>query len=58
MTNPAKKAKKFVSRHRVAVAIVGTGAFCLYLNRLALRQHTDFLKEIGQLDAFYTQGME
>ena len=46
-------AKKFVNRHKVAIAVTGTAASCLYLNRLALKQHNDFLKEHDLYDAFY-----
>jgi hypothetical protein len=46
-------AKNFVARHKVAFAVTGTAASCLYLNRLALKQHNDFLKEHGLYDAFY-----
>ena len=46
--------KNFVVKHKVAIAVTGTAVFCLYLNRLALAQHNDFLKERGLFDEFYT----
>jgi len=51
-------AKKFVAKHKVAIAITGTAAVCLYLNRLALTQHNDFLKEHDLYEAFYLVGSE
>jgi hypothetical protein len=57
MINPVKHPVEFVRRHKVAIAIVGTAAICIAANRQALGQHNDFLKEIGQYDAFYAQGM-
>ena len=45
--------KNYVSKHRVAFAIMGTALFALYINRLALGQHNEFLKEHGLYDAFY-----
>lgn len=47
-------AKKFVARHRVAIAVTVTAASCLYLNRLALRDHDTFLKEMDLYDAYYS----
>ena len=55
MLNTINSAKKFVAKHKVAIAITGTALACLYLNRLALAQHTDFLKEHDLYEAFYTQ---
>ena len=55
--NKLKKAiassKKFVSDHKVAIAITGTALTCLALNRLALRSHDNFLKEHDLYDEFY-----
>jgi hypothetical protein len=47
------KFKNFVQRHKVAIAITGTAASCLYLNGVALRQHDEFLKEKGLYNEFY-----
>jgi len=53
MKNKIAAAKKFIADHKVAIAITGTAASCLYLNRVALRQHDDFLKEHDLYDEFY-----
>jgi hypothetical protein len=53
MKDKTVKVVKFVRRHKVAVAIVGTAAVCLYINRVALMQHNDFLKEKGLYEEFY-----
>lgn len=45
--------KKFVAKHKVAIAVTATAGSCLYLNRVALRQHDDFLKEKGLYEEFY-----
>lgn len=54
MKSKLNTAKNFVVRHRVAIAITGTAATCLYLNRMAMEQHNEFLKEHGLYDQFYT----
>jgi hypothetical protein len=48
----AAAAKKFVVRHKTAVA-VATASVCVALNRVALKQHNDFLKEHDLYDEFY-----
>jgi hypothetical protein len=53
MPRPSIHPVNFVRRHKVAIAVVGTAAFCLYLNRVALTQHNEFLKANGLYDAFY-----
>lgn len=51
-------AKAFVAQHKTALTVTTTAtatmAFCLWMNKLALQQHNDFLKENGLYDAFYT----
>lgn len=54
MLDKAKTTKKFVAKHRVAIAVVGTAAVCLYLNRRALAMHDEFLKEHNLFTEFYT----
>lgn len=54
MFKKAHQAKEFVRRHRVIIAVTSTMACCLWLNRIALRQHDSFLAEKGLLDEFYT----
>lgn len=49
-SNPVKK---FVKKHKVAISVTVTASICLALNRLALRDHNDFLKENNLYDAFY-----
>lgn len=49
----ASGVKNFISRHRVGVAVVTTAGACLWLNRVALRDHDAFLAEKGLLDEFY-----
>lgn len=56
--NTARKAavftKNFVMNHKVTLAIGVTTLTCLKLNKMALRDHDDFLKEHNLYDAFYT----
>lgn len=54
----AKRTKKFVSDHRVAIAIVGTTAVMLKVNKLALKDHEDFMDAHGILDLYYTPSEE
>lgn len=50
--------KNFVKKHRVAIAVVTTAAICLKLNRMALADHDEFLKEHDLYDAFYSAAEE
>lgn len=56
--NPVKKTvvstKNFVVRHKTAVAVAVTATVCLALNRSALNQHDEFLKEHGLFEEYYT----
>lgn len=45
---------KFVRRHKTAIAVTATATICLALNRIALKQHDEFLKEHDLYDEFYT----
>lgn len=45
--------KKFVAEHKTAIAVTTTATVCLVLNRVALAQHDDFLKEHGLYDEYY-----
>jgi hypothetical protein len=47
-------AKNYVRKHRVAVAVVATTVVCGAINRAALKQHNEFLKEEGLYEEFYT----
>lgn len=53
MNKKLTSVKKFVVNHKVAIAITVTAVTCIALNKSALRQHNDFLKEHGLFDAFY-----
>lgn len=55
LENRLKKMENFVKRHRVGIAIAGTTAFCVFMNRVALKQHEEFLADKGLLEEFYTQ---
>jgi len=50
----AKSTKQFVSKHRVAIAVVTTATLCLAINKRAMREHDLFLEEKGLLEEFYT----
>ena len=49
----AVRTQKFVSDHKVAIATIATAAVCLKLNRMALRDHDEFLKENNLFDKYY-----
>lgn len=55
--NNAKRAvvrtRKFVRDHKVAIAVTATAVTCIAINRMALKQHDDFLREHGLYDEFY-----
>lgn len=53
MNKTVATAKRFVVRHKVAIAVVVTTAVCVKMNNIALKQHNDFLKENDLYDAFY-----
>lgn len=45
--------KKFVAKHRVAIAVAATTVVLAKVNRMALKQHDDFLREHGLYDEYY-----
>lgn len=53
MRNQLIAVKNFASRHRVAIAVTTTALIGLAVNRSALTQHNEFLKEHGLFDAYY-----
>lgn len=55
MTRPSIAPVKFVRRHKVVIAIVGTAAICTYLNRQTLAMHNEFLKDNGLYETFYAK---
>lgn len=48
------RAKNFVKRHKVAISVFTTATVCLWLNRVALRDHDEFLESKGLKDEFYS----
>lgn len=56
--NNLKKAvsstKKFVVGHQTAIMLSTAAIVCLVLNKSALRDHDNFLKEHGLYDEFYS----
>lgn len=54
-TNPIKS---FIERHKVGLAVTGTAIIAVVVNRAALRQHDEFLKEKDLYDEFYTPSDE
>lgn len=53
MKNCADKTKKFVVKHKTALAVTGTVVICLYLNHLSLKDHNNFLKDHDLFNTFY-----
>lgn len=49
-----RRVGRFVKKHRVAITVVVTSTCWIAINRAALKQHNDFLKEKGLYDEFYT----
>lgn len=54
LTEKPRRIRKFVSRHKVAITVFATSACWIAMNRAALKQHNDFLKERGLYEEFYT----
>lgn len=54
----ARSTKNFVKKHRVAIAVTATVTTMVALNRKALQQHDEFLKEKGLYEEFYTPEAE
>lgn len=50
----AATTKKFVVDHKVAIAVTLTTLTCLKLNRIALHDHDNFLREHNLYETFYT----
>lgn len=45
---------KFVEDHKVGIAVTLTALTCLKLNRIALRDHDNFLKDHDLYEKFYS----
>jgi hypothetical protein len=56
--NPVKKTvvstKNFVVRHKTVVAVAVTATVLTAINRKALNEHDEFLKEHGLFEEYYT----
>jgi len=50
----ATRVKNFVERHKVSITMVATSTVWYAINRAALSQHDEFLKEHDLYDEFYT----
>lgn len=48
------RVKNFVDRHKVSITMVATSTAWIAINRVALKQHDEFLKEHGLYEEFYT----
>ncbi len=48
------RVKQFVEKHKVAITVVATSTVWFALQRHAVRQHDEFLRERGLLDEYYT----
>lgn len=53
MKKSIRSTRKFVADHKVAIAVTATALTCLALNKVALRDHDNFLKEHDLYDEFY-----
>lgn len=53
-TATATPVRNFVRKHKVAIAVTATVLVMGGINRLALKQHDEFLKEKNLYDEFYT----
>lgn len=50
--------KNFIDRNSTTIAVATTATLCLVANRIALKQHDEFLKEKGLYDEYYTPSDE
>jgi len=46
--------KNELKRHKVVIAVTATAAVCFAINRRAIKQHNEFLKEHDLYEEFYT----
>lgn len=53
-----KSTTNFVRRHRVALAVVATTTVCVAVNRQAVMQYEQFLRDHGLYDEFYALAAE
>ena len=53
MKNHMQTAKKFVVKYQTPIAVVVTATLCLCINRWALSDHNNFLKEHDLYDLYH-----
>ena len=53
MENKIDSVKKFVSKHRVAIAVTATATLASVAHIAVIAQHNEFLKEHDLLDEYY-----
>lgn len=51
-TSRSQKIRAFVQRNKVLLAVTATTAVGIVVNKIALREHEEFLKEKGLYDEF------
>jgi hypothetical protein len=56
--HPLVRTKKFFVDHKVGIAITATALVALQLNKLALKDHENFMEENGILESYYNHGGE
>jgi hypothetical protein len=49
----APSIKNFLVKHKTALTVVATATLCLAVNRIAMSQHDQFLKDNDLYDEFY-----
>lgn len=52
--NAANRMTEFVADHKVGLTVAATTLVFVKLNKMALRDHDNFLKEHGLYEKFYT----
>ncbi len=53
MNKKLTSAKKFVTKHKIAIAVTGTAVICTALHINTVNHWNDFLKEHDLLDVYY-----
>lgn len=53
MIKKLSAARNFVADHKVAIAVTVTAITCLTLNKMALKDHDNFLKQHDLFDLYY-----
>lgn len=47
--------RKFIEDHKVAIAVIVTTLVAVKVNKIALKDHEDFMEKHGILELYYTQ---